>query len=289
MIDGIIVKGIGGFYYVACDKGVAECRARGKFRKEGITPMVGDRVGITIVNESPLQGALEEIFPRTNSFIRPPVANVDTVVIVIATVSPAPDYLMVDKLIATAEKAGIEVVVAVNKTDIASPDETASIYEKAGFPVVKTCAVQKIGISELKQKICGKVSAFAGNSGVGKSSLLNGLGFNLEVGQVSKIDRGKHTTRHVELLPLEGGGYVIDTPGFSLLDVNHIKAEELKKYFREFAQYEVCSFADCAHYGVKAKNCGVVAAVEQGKIGKTRFESYVNIYSILKNIKEWEK
>lgn len=288
MIDGIIVKGIGGFYYVATDKGTAECRARGKFRKEGITPLVGDRVGITIVNENPLQGALEEVYPRLNCLVRPPVANVNTVVIVIATASPAPDYFMVDKLIVTAEQSDIEVIIAVNKTDIANPNETVAIYKKAGFPVVQTCAIEGIGISELKKLIQGKVTAFAGNSGVGKSSLLNGLGFNLETGQVSKIERGKHTTRHAELMPLNGGGYVIDTPGFSLLEINHISANELKNHFREFSEYEPCSFTDCVHYGASSKDCTVIEAAEQGKIGKTRFESYTNIYNVLKDIKEWE-
>ena len=289
MIDGVITKGIGGFYYVATDRGTAECRARGKLRKAKITPAVGDKVAINIVNENPLQGAVEEIYPRTNSLIRPPVANVDTVVIVIAATSPEPDYMMVDTLIATAEQSGIEVIIVVNKTDIGSPDKTVSIYEKAGFKVVTACAVEGVGTDELRSLLGGKIAAFAGNSGVGKSSLLNALGFDLETGEVSKIQRGRHTTRHVELLPLTpGSGYVIDTPGFSLLKVSDIKAAELSGCFREFNRHGKCRFGECTHFGTKPKDCAVAAAAASGAIEKSRYDSYLSIYNELKDIKEWE-
>ncbi|OQB14780.1 MAG: putative ribosome biogenesis GTPase RsgA [Firmicutes bacterium ADurb.Bin193] len=288
MINGVIVKGIGGFYYVQSDRGVAECRARGKFRKAQISPMVGDKVGISIVNENPLQGAIEEIYPRKNFLIRPPVANVDTVVIVIATASPNPDYCMVDKLIVTAEKAGIEIIIAVNKTDIAKPDNIIEVYEKAGFQTISVCAEKNEGINGLRALISGKTVAFAGNSGVGKSSLLNRLGFDLETGEVSKIERGKHTTRHAELLPLDTGGYVIDTPGFSLLEVSDIKASELKDYFREFKDLGDCRFSGCVHIGAKPSDCAVSAAVGRGEICPSRYESYLSIYDSLKDIKDWE-
>lgn len=288
MIEGVITKGIGGFYYVATDNGIAECRARGKLRKEKITPTVGDKVEITIVNQNPLQGALENIQERTNFLIRPPVANVDTVVAVISTTSPNPDYYMIDKLIVTAEKFGIEVIVAVNKTDIGSPDKTFEIYNNAGYKAIKVCAKENEGTDVLKELIKGKITAFAGNSGVGKSSLLNSLGFNLETGIVSKIERGKHTTRHVELMPLDNGGFVIDTPGFSILEINDIKYDELKNYFIEFEKYDNCRFANCLHVGVNVNDCAVCAAVENGEIFESRYNSYKALYNILKNIKEWD-
>lgn len=288
MIEGVITKGIGGFYYVTTEKGVAECRARGKLRKDKITPAVGDKVDITIVNENPLQGALERVHERANFLIRPPVANVDAVVVVISTTSPNPDYFMIDKLIVTAEKTGIEVIAAVNKTDIGSPDEAIDIYSNAGYKTIKVCAEKNEGIDSLKRLISGKITAFAGNSGVGKSSLLNRLGFNLETGKVSKIERGKHTTRHVELMPLENGGFVIDTPGFSLLEINDIKHNELKDFFIEFGNYDNCRFADCLHIGVKPSNCAVCAAVENGDICETRYKSYLDLYNTLKDIKEWD-
>ena len=285
MTDGIITKGIGGFYYVSTPHGSYQCRARGKLRQDKIIPVVGDRVKISIVNESQAEGVIEQIQPRVNYLIRPPVANVDTVVIVIASASPCPDYYMVDKLIVTAEKAGIEIIIAVNKTDLASPDAIIDIYKKSGFVTVKTCAEKNLGIDNLKALLTGKITAFAGNSGVGKSSLLNRFGFSLETGDVSKIERGRHTTRHVELLPLGKEGYVIDTPGFSLLDIYDIEPNHLKDYFREFESFSRCRFKDCTHIDATSGNCAVVSAVEKGDICPTRYSSYLNLYKSLKDIK----
>lgn len=290
MINGVIIKGIGGFYYVATEKGVIECRARGKFRKLGIKPLVGDRVKVSVVNENTLEGAVEEIEERKNFLVRPPVANIECIVIVVAATKPQPDYFMIDKLIVSAQSRGIEVVIAVNKTDLESPDEIQSIYTKAGYDVVPVCAKNNYGVDKLKEKIAEKITAFAGNSGVGKSSLLNHFGLSLEVGDVSKIERGKHTTRHVELFEVEKGSYVMDTPGFSILEITDITADELKKYFREFAEYEgCCRFADCNHFGTKARDCALVEAVEKGDISQTRYESYKQLYEVLKEIKSWEK
>lgn len=289
-LSGVITKGIGGFYYVSTERGIAECHARGKMRRQKITPMVGDKVEITIVNENPFEGALEEISPRTTYLIRPAVANVDTVVIVIAATSPNPDFFMIDKLIVTAEKSNIDVIIAVNKTDLLDPDKIIEMYSSAGYKVAPICASTGEGIDVLKGLIHGKITAFAGNSGVGKSSILNCLGFTLETGVVSKIERGKHTTRHVELMPLEpnGGGFVMDTPGFSILEITTVKANELKDLFREFEIYNNnCRFDDCIHIGGKPKDCAVMSAVEQGLIGDSRFNSYTALYDTLKDIKEW--
>lgn len=290
MIDGVIVKGIGGFYYVATEKGVAECRARGKFRKQGIKPMVGDRVKITLVNENTMEGVVEEIEKRKNFLIRPPVANIECIVIVVAATKPQPDFFMIDKLILSAESKGIEVVIAVNKTDLESADVIKDIYFKVGYDVIPVCAKTNFGVDELKEKIKGKITAFAGNSGVGKSSLLNHFGLSLDVGDVSKIERGKHTTRHVELFEVEKGSFVMDTPGFSILEITDIEASDIKKYFNEFAEFEgKCRFADCNHFGTRSRDCAVSEAVEKGVISTTRFESYKQLYDVLKEKKSWEK
>ncbi len=290
MIDGVIVKGIGGFYYVSTEKGTAECRARGKFRKQGIKPMVGDRVKITLVDENTMEGAVEEIVERKNFLIRPPVANIECIVIVVAATKPQPDYFMVDKLILCAETKGIEVIIAVNKTDLQSADEIKEVYTGAGYDVISLCAKTGQGVDELKSKIKGKITAFAGNSGVGKSSLLNHFGLSLDVGDVSKIERGKHTTRHVELFEVQQGSYVMDTPGFSILEITDVDAQDVKKYFREMLKYEgKCRFADCNHFGTKPKDCAVAEALGKNEISTVRFESYRQLYESLKEIKKWEK
>lgn len=289
MTEGVIVKGIGGFYYVSSGDKVYECRARGKFRKQGIKPMVGDRVKITIDGGSN-EGAVEEIEHRKNSLVRPPVANIECIVIVVAAARPQPDYFMIDKLIVTAEKNKIDVIIAVNKTDIQSADEISYVYSNSGYDVLPVCAYTGDGVEKLKDRIKGKITAFAGNSGVGKSSLLNRFGLELETGDISKIERGKHTTRHVELFEIEGGTYVIDTPGFSILDVSYIECSELKNYFAEFRVFEdKCRFAGCNHFGTKPRDCAVAAAVEKGEIAAGRYNSYCQLYDVLKEVKKWEK
>ncbi len=290
MIKGTIIKGIGGFYYVRTDYGrVCECRARGKLRKNGITPMVGDIAEITIVNEKPYEGAIEGICERENYLVRPPVANIQCVAVTVAATSPAPDKFLIDKLLVCAESFGIDVVIVINKTDLCDGSDIAEIYKTCGYDVLNVCAVTGYGIDALKERISGKTTAFAGNSGVGKSSILKHFGFELETGDVSKIERGKHTTRHVELFATENGGYVMDTPGFSLLEINNIKADMLKEYFPEFAEYnDKCRFAGCNHYGTKAKDCAVVKACEDGIIPHSRYENYKALYGVLKEIKEYD-
>ncbi len=227
--EGIIVKGIGGFYYVDTGEGIVECRARGKFRKTELTPIVGDRAAV--LTEDGKTGSVSEIFPRRNYLIRPSVANIDSIVLVCAAATPAPDYMLLDKLLVIAGSRDIEGIVCVNKTDLvgkAEAEEITSVYKRAGYKTVLTCAEKGEGAEALAELIKGKTTAFAGLSGVGKSSLLRLItGRELEVGGVSKIERGKHTTRHVELIKA-AGGYVFDTPGFSRLELEGIKADELR-------------------------------------------------------------
>ncbi len=291
MIEGVIVKGIGGFYYVSTKKdGVFECRARGKFRKKGIKPMVGDRVVISAVDMTAKTAAIEEIGDRQSYLVRPPVANIECVVIVVAATSPQPDFFMIDKLAVTAKKSGIKVVIAVNKTDLGNAEEIVKIYKDTGYDVALVCAKTGDGVDALRGIIKGKVTAFAGNSGVGKSSLLNRFGLDLQTGDVSKIERGKHTTRHVELFDIGDATYVMDTPGFSILEISDIDCHELKDFFGEFSPYEdKCRFSGCDHYGTRPRDCAVAEAVQNGNIAKTRYESYTQLYSVLKEVKKWEK
>lgn len=284
MINGVITKGIGGFYYVVTDMGMVECSARGKLRKQKVKPYVGDYVNIKVEGK---QGAIEEILPRKNNLIRPPVSNIDQIIVVIAAIKPQPDLLMVDKLILQAEKNGINVVICVNKIDLAEPVDILEIYQNAGYQAFAVCALKEQGMEPFQEILQGKITAFAGNSGVGKSSILNALGFTLETGEISRIEHGKHTTRHVELMPFGVDGYVIDTPGFSLLDISDIKADELAGFYPEFKDIAPCAFFDCAH--VSGKGCRVIDAVESGTIPQSRYESYVTLYNELKKIKEWER
>lgn len=287
-MDGKIIKGIGGFYYVkAADGIVYECKARGIFRKDNIKPAIGDEVGITV---SGTKGSIDKIYERRSHLIRPPVANIDVLVIVCATADPAPDIFLIDKLLVTAERSGITPVICINKTDIKSGEFLQEIYEKAGYAVVLVCAKEQDGFSELIPHIKDKTSAFAGLSGVGKSTILNVLTKSLqETGEVSdKIKRGRHTTRHVELLDAVFGGYVLDTPGFSSFEVESIKAQDLWEYFPEMQGVSgECRFKGCSH--ITEPDCAVKKLVEAGKIAKSRYESYCQLYNQLKNIKEWEK
>lgn len=287
MLDysGRIVKGIGGFYYVDTADGVYECKARGIFRKQGITPLVGDIVEIS-ADTGNKTGAIEKINKRHNSLLRPPVANVDTVAIVTATARPRPNLLLLDKLIAAVEYAKAEPLLCFNKTDIEDGADIAMIYEKAEFNVVCVSAETKENVDGLANFIKDKVTVFAGNSGVGKSSLLNIiLGSSVfETGEVSnRVERGKHTTRHSELLPLPNGGYIIDTPGFGSFDTSLLlKPEDCVGLFREFDKYtDTCQFGDCSH--TVEKGCGILEAVKNGEIAKSRHESYCRILEELRN------
>lgn len=292
-LQGRIIKAIGGFYYVLTDCGTYSCRAKGKFRKEKITPLVGDNAKIAVLDEEKKEGNLEEIFDRKSSFIRPPVANIDMLVITISAAQPAPDLFLADKLSVIAASAGVSVCFCINKAELDKnrADEIYNIYKNAGFSAVVTSTYDKYGIEELAAIISGKICAFAGNSGVGKSSLLNLVcnRSDLETGKVSeKIKRGKNTTRHSELIPMEGGGFVADTPGFSSFEVISIPASHLEALFPEIKRnLGACRFSGCAH--INEPDCPVKEAYKRGEISESRYKNYIELYNHLKNIKEWMK
>lgn len=285
-MKGIIIKGIGGFYYVkAADDNVYECKARGIFRKEHITPMIGDAAEIEIKDN---KGNITEIYERKNALVRPSVANIDILVLVVAAASPEPNLLLIDKMLINAEINGIKPVICINKTDLADRADLAEIY--SAYETVSVCAEKNEGLDELVSVIKDKVSAFSGLSGVGKSTILNLITTGeMETGAVSeKIQRGRHTTRHVELMELKSGGFALDTPGFGSLDLENVKADELADYFPEMSgATENCRFRGCSH--INEPDCAVKALVESGKLAKSRYESYKELYNTLKQIKEWEK
>lgn len=290
-VTGRIVKALSGFYYVDTGEGhPVPCRGRGRLRHQKLTPLVGDRVEISVQDDG--AGMVDAILPRKNQFRRPMVANIDQMVIIASGAIPITDPFLIDRMAAMAEWKGCEVLVCLNKCDLDRADELASLYRAAGFSTLQVSAETGDGIPELAAAIAGKVSAFTGNSGVGKSSILNALqpGFGLEVGDVSeKLGRGRHTTRHVELFPV-AGGLVADTPGFSSFDVDLLETipkGELATAFREFVPYlEHCRFQGCAH--VKERGCAVREALAEGKIAPSRHKSYVRLYEQAKEIPAWE-
>ena len=291
---GVIEKAMSGFYYVRLNnEKTVTCRARGRFRHEKSTPLVGDRVEITRIDED--TGRVDTILPRKNYFLRPAVANLEVMVIVASGAIPVTDPYLIDRMTAVAEHKKIRVVIAVNKADLDPGEELASLYERVGYPVVRCSAETGEGIPLLREKIQGKVCAFSGNSGVGKSSILNALepGFALQVGEVSqKLGRGRHTTRHVELFRLSDGTILADTPGFSAFDTDQmdlVSSDQLQLAFPEFAPFiGHCRFTGCAHG--KDKGCAVRKAVNAGQIEKSRYESYLKLYEIAKEQEhEWKK
>ncbi len=291
MPTGTIVKALSGFYYVNTDCGVIECRARGRFRLDGVSPLVGDRVEIVLDPNG--KGTVDIIHERKNCFVRPAVANIDCMVILASAVNPITDPFLIDRVTALAENAGCEVVVCVNKTDMDSGDRLFEIYRTTGYTLIRTSATTGEGISELKAAINGKLCAFTGNSGVGKSSLLNALSpeLDIKVGEVSdKLGRGKHTTRHVEIFSLGDGAYIADTPGFGSFDMEkmeRIPKENLQYSFREFAPYiGKCRFDDCVH--IKEPGCAILEAVKKGNVSPSRHESYARLYELASQIKDWE-
>ena len=285
--QGRIIKGIGGFYYVDTAEGVFECRARGVFRKEKMTPLVGDLVEI-LVDEASQTGAIEEIFPRKNVLLRPPVANVTQMAVVVATANPRPNLLLLDKLIASAEYADIRPIICWNKSDLESGEAYKKIYEDAGFDVLVLSAQTGQGVAKLQEKLQGEVTVFAGNSGVGKSSLLNQIlgEETFATGAVSnRVERGKHTTRHSEIVSIPNGGYIIDTPGFGSFDFSLLEPEDMAELFREFADYTgECRFRDCSH--TVEQGCGVLKALHEGRIAPSRHESFC---ALIKEIREAKK
>lgn len=287
MINGIIVKGIGGFYYVKTDNQcIYECEARGIFRKENIIPAVGDIVKIEVKDDG--KGVINEIGERENYLVRPPVANIDLAIIVFAFTKPKPNLFLLDKFLVTLEKNNVHTCICFNKADLVDSkikDQYTSIYKNTGYKVLSTSTKTEEGMERLKEILKGRISIFSGPSGVGKSSLLNQIqpGLKLKTGDIStKSRRGKHTTRHVELLRLDFGGSVLDTPGFTALGVSDIEEDELQYFFPEFIPYlNSCRFNGCRH--LHEPKCHVKEQVASRNISSSRYDSYV---AILKEIQE---
>lgn len=291
MREGIIIKALSGFYYVKTAEKIYSCKARGKFRLDGTSPLVGDRVELEETGDG--SGFIKKVYERRNFFIRPAVANVDYLIIMAANVNPVTDPFLVDRVAVIAEHVGARCIVCINKCDLDRGDELYEIYSSTGYPVLRTSAATGEGVDELRSLLSGTVSALTGNSGVGKSSLLNALAPDCmaATGEVSeKLGRGKHTTRHVELFDA-GGFYIADTPGFASFDLTQmtpIDKAELQYDFPEFRRYiGSCRFDDCAH--LKEPGCAVLKAVEAGEIHASRHAGYARLYAAASQIKAWEQ
>lgn len=289
-IQGILLKAIGGFYYVRCDEKLYECKARGSFRNGGNSPVVGDNVLISVPEDG--FAAIEQILPRRNTLKRPPLANIDVLVIVCSTIDPSPNYTIIDKMTAAAVNNNMTPVIVVSKNDLQSGDEIAKIYRNSQITTFQCSPEDTDDVLKLKNFLQGKISAFTGNSGVGKSTLLNLLfpNLDLETGEISqKLGRGRHTTRAVELFELDGC-FVADTPGFSTVDLQRYEMfdkDNLQYCFPEFEEYlGSCKFTSCSH--TCEKGCSILEALNDGKIEKTRHQSYVSMYNEVKDIKLWQ-
>ena len=289
-MKGRITKGVGGLYTVHDGENFYDCKARGVFRKNGITPLVGDIVSFE--SDSANKYVITQIAERKNKLIRPAVANIDTLFIVVSSIDPSPNTFIIDKTIAIAEFKNIEPVLIITKTDLADFSDIIDVYKNSGIRIIVTNIDNEDGISEIIECMVGKACSFTGNSGVGKSTLLNKIfpDLNLATGETStKLGRGRHTTRHVEMF-YRNGGYVADTPGFSAVDIEQydvILKDELQYCFREFEEFiGKCKFTGCSH--VSEKGCAVIEAVNNGKITRSRHTNYVKLYDEVKNIKEWE-
>ena len=288
-MTGVLTKAISGFYYVSCDGRSYECKARGNFRKAGVSPVVGDSVEFSPTDN--VHGVIENINQRKNFLTRPLVANIDKLFIVSAYKTPSPDTLMIDRLTALAIYNNIEPIIVFNKADMGDFDELYAVYKKSGFKTFVVSAKNNLGLQQLYKEISGSICAFSGNSGVGKSSILNAIfpDLKLKTGEVSeKLGRGKHTTRHTQLFETENG-FVVDTPGFSSIETNadlYSFKMSLADCFPDFSEYIVnCKFSTCTH--TSEKGCAVIDAVNRGEIAKTRHKSYVTLLSELKNVTQW--
>ena len=291
-MTGRAPKALSGFSYVDTGKTILTCRARGKFRKEGISPLVGDQVEIRELDNN--EGFVERILPRRNAFTRPAVANIDQLVVIASAAIPKTDPFLIDRVTAIAALKNCDTVILLNKCDLDPANALYDIYSASGFPTLRVSAKTGEGLDELRGLITDKVSAFTGNSGVGKSSLLNALdsSFSLKVGEISTaLGRGRHTTRHVELFRLACGGEVMDSPGFSSFETEELNLElkhHLPETFREFVPYlDDCRFAGCSH--TKEKGCAVLDALGRGEIQKSRHQSYLRLYEELKPLRDWQE
>lgn len=290
-MQGLIIKSLSGFYYVKSDNITYECKAKGAFRNEGISPLTGDTVEFDLLENG--KGVVRKIIDRKNALVRPPVANISRAVIVSSLTTPAPNNLIIDTLTAICEHNKITPVLVFNKSDLGDSSEWTDCYSSVGYKVIVTSAETGIGVDELKKELKSGITVLTGNSGVGKSSLLNVLlpELKLATGEISqKLGRGRHTTRHTQLFELEGGGYVADTPGFSSIEIDKNDfefKENLQYYFPEFAPFlGSCKFTGCSHTG--EKGCAVCEAVAEDKIKHTRHQSYVSLYNELKDLKIWQ-
>ena len=298
-MQGKIIKGIAGFYYVCVTNPaedtteIYECKAKGIFRKDGTKPLVGDDVEMEVLDEDAGKGNIQKILPRKNALIRPAVANVDQALVIFAAAKPAPNFNLLDRFLIMMAEQELPCIICFNKQDIVDEEERqklTSVYENCGCRVVFASATKGEGTEEIRALLRGKTTTVAGPSGVGKSSMVNSLCGDtyMETGEISeKIDRGKHTTRHAELLLIGPDTYIVDTPGFSSLSVFNMEKEELKDFYPEFAKYEdECRFRGCSH--ISEPDCGVKNALQDGKISPMRYENYVQIYGELRSQKKWK-
>lgn len=292
-MQGKIIKGIAGFYYVHVEaKGTYECKAKGIFRKDHVKPLVGDDVLVDLLDEEEKLGNIREILPRRSALVRPAVANVDQALVIFAIVKPNPNFNLLDRFLIRMERQNLPTIICFNKQDIATAEEKKALqraYETCGYRVLFISALENEGLEAVREALGGKTTTVAGPSGVGKSSLINQLApqANMETGAISaRIDRGRHTTRHSEIIALGEGTYIVDTPGFTSLDISEITKEELGQYYPEFAQYApYCRFSRCAH--ISEPSCGVKDAVETGAISRVRYDNYRILYQELKEIKRY--